>query len=109
MMWSSTSLLQGRKEARTTQEQAQEEEKVYAYVDHIEISDDQTEEIPLQENRHEEKVPTTPHTLQPPTSTFEESLVYQFKIMNTRFHAMEERIVHFRSRLSNMETTISHI
>lgn len=60
--------------------------------------DSDIKDIPVQE---EEQL-TPPCATQPPTSTLEDSLAYQFEMTNTRFNVVEERLVHFRSRTTIM-------
>lgn len=97
------------KRARTSQAQAQaeEEDDEYAYINELEISDYQIDEIPVQEERNEDEMPKSPCEPQPPTFTYEESLLYQFEMMSTWFDATEKRIVHFGSWLSNIKANLS--
>lgn len=65
------------------------------------------EDIPMKEESNEEEMLTPPCATHSTTFTLEEPLVYQFKMMNTRFGAMKENIMHYGSRLSNIETSVS--
>lgn len=63
------------KRARTSQAQAQaqEEDDEYAFINELEILDDQIEEIPVQEERNEDEMPKWLREPKLPTFTFEES------------------------------------